>query len=238
MVIALTMPLALVACQRGERTQTTAAALPAAKIAVAGVPQSLPMGGAKSRMTFFVTSVGTGTGGNLGGLAGADVHCQEVAAKEYAGDHTWRAYLSTAPTPSQAAVNARDRIGVGPWYNANAELVAANLEQLHTMNRVTNETALTERGDPVSGTGDPPGEQDVLTGSRPDGTAFSLDADLTCRNWTSSSRGHAQVGHPDSRMGGNAAGTSWNSAHASHGCGPHELQPEGRAALYYCFAVD
>lgn len=202
-------------------------------------PQSLAMGGAKSRMTFFVTSVGSGRGGNLGGLAGADAHCQALAAKEGAGDHTWRAYLSTSPTASAPAVNARDRIGTGPWYDAEAELVAANVEQLHGSGRggVSRETALTEKGDPVTGAGGPSIQHDILTGSRPDGTAFPAGEGVTCGNWTMSGSGRAQVGHSDRQAGRGDPGTSWNSAHASRGCGPDALRPAG-TGLFYCFAID
>jgi hypothetical protein len=200
-------------------------------------PQSLAMGGAKSRMTFFVTSVGSGRGGNLGGLAGADAHCQALAMKEGAGDHTWRAYLSTSPNASKPAVNARDRIGTGPWYDAEAELVAANVEQLHGSGKgVSRETALTEKGDPVKGVGDPSVQHDILTGSRADGTAFPAGEGVTCGNWTMSGSGRAQVGHSDRQAGRGDPGTSWNSAHASRGCSPDALRPG--AGLFYCFAID
>jgi hypothetical protein len=233
-VVTLAMLPALVGC-RGERSQMSAVATRSTP----DVPQSLAMGAAKSRMTFFVTSVGPDRGGNLGGLAGADAYCQTLAMKEFAGDHTWHAYLSTTATLSQPAINARDRIGAGPWYNAEAELVAANLEQLHSkQNRVSKETSLTEKGDPVSDIGGETVEHDVLTGSRPDGTAFSAKDDLSCGNWTSSDQGRAQVGHADIQKGQDAVGASWNSAHASGGCSPGALSRNGRAALLYCFASD
>ena len=156
----------------------------------APVAQSREMGGAKSVMTFFVTSKGPGKGGDLGGLAGADAHCQALAQAEGAGDHTWRAYLSTSARDGQPAINARDRIGKGPWYNAEGLLIAANLDELHSdTNRINKETAVTERLDPVNGVGDDPNVHDILTGSRPDGTAYAGDGDLACRNWTSSSDG-------------------------------------------------
>jgi hypothetical protein len=202
------------------------------------VPPSLPMGGAKSVTRFFITSRGTGKGGDLGGLAGADAHCQSLAKAEGAGDHTWRAYLSTAATTSQPAVNARDRIGTGPWYNAGGELVAMNLEQLHNARSLLNkDSAVTERADSVNGVGDTPNRHDILTGSRPDGTAFSGNEDLTCRNWTSSGAGRVQVGHHD-RMGQGEGASSWNSAHASRGCSQDDLLSTGGAGLFYCFAVD
>ena len=196
------------------------------------------MGGAKSVTRFFITSRGRGKGGDLGGLTGADAHCQALAKAESAADHTWRAYLSTAATSTQAAVHARDRIGRGPWYNAAGELVAMNLAQLHTASSLLNkDTAVTERADSVNGVGETPNRHDILTGSRPDGTAFSGNEDLTCRNWTSGRAGRAQVGHHD-RAGQGEGATSWNSAHASRGCSQDDLLGTGGAGLFYCFAVD
>ena len=201
-------------------------------------PDSLAMGGAKSVTRFFITSRGTGRGGDLGGLAGADAHCQMLAEAEGSGDHTWRAYLSTSAAPGAPAVNARDRIGTGPWYNAEGELIAANLDQLHgDAARINKEFALTERLDPVNGVGDTPNRHDILTGSRPDGTAYPGGEDLTCSNWTASGDGSAQVGHHDRR--GLAEGVnSWNSVHASRGCSQSALEATGGAGLFYCFAVD
>ena len=205
---------------------------------VQGVPQTLVMGGKKSVTTFFVTSKGPGRGGDLGGLAGADAHCQALAKAEGSGDHTWRAYLSTTATPTAPAVNARDRIGTGPWYNAAGDLVTTNLAQLHgPQSPITKATAVTERLDSVNGVGDTPNTHDVLTGSTPNGTAFAGNDDLTCGNWTSSSSGRAQVGHHD-RMGQGAAASSWNSAHASRGCSQNDLRSTGGAGLFYCFAID
>jgi len=202
------------------------------------VAQSREMGGAKSVMTFFVTSRGLGKGGDLGGLAGADAHCQALAQAEGAGDHTWRAYLSTSARDGQPAVNARDRIGKGPWYNAEGLLIAATLDELHSdKNRINKETAVTERLDPVNGVGDDPNVHDVLTGSRPDGTAYAAGEDLACRNWTSSSDGGAQVGHHD-RRGLTEGVNSWNSVHASRGCGQSDLRATGGAGLFYCFGID
>ena len=202
------------------------------------VPESIPMGGAKSVTTFFVTSRGPGNGGDLGGLAGADAHCQALADAEGAGDHTWRAYLSTSATGTEPAVNARDRIGTGPWYNADGLLIAADVEQLHDEGgRIGKETALTERLDPVNGVGDTPNMHDILTGSRPDGTTFDAGDDLTCGNWTSSSEGRAQEGHHDRRGQGDGV-SSWNSAHESRGCSQENLESTGGAGLLYCFAVD
>ena len=202
------------------------------------VAQSREMGGAKSVMTFFVTSKGPGNGGDLGGLAGADAHCQALAQAEGAGDHTWRAYLSASATDGQPAINARDRIGKGPWYNAEGLLVAATLDELHSdKNRISKETAVTERLDPVNGVGDEPNVHDILTGSRPDGTAYAGDGDLTCRNWTSSGDGRAQVGHHD-RRGLTEGVNSWNSVHASRGCSQSDLRVTGGAGLFYCFGID
>ena len=202
------------------------------------VSQSLPMGGEKSVTRFFVTGRGPGNGSDLGGLAGADAHCQALATAEGSGDHTWRAYLSTTATATAPAVNARDRIGTGPWYNAAGMLVAENPEQLHSADSgINKETAVTERLDPVNGVGDTPNRHDILTGSQPDGTAFTGDDDLTCGNWSSSDAGRAQVGHHD-RMGRGEGANSWNSAHPSAGCSQQDLQSTGGAGLFYCFAVD
>jgi hypothetical protein len=196
------------------------------------------MGGAKSVMTFFVTSRGLGKGGDLGGLSGADAHCQALAQAEGAGDHTWRAYLSASGSAGQPAINARDRIGKGPWYNAEGLIVAANLEELHgDKSRINKDIAVTERLDPVNGVGDDPNVHDMLTGSRPDGTAYTGSEDLTCRNWTSGSEGRAQVGHHDRRGLGEGV-NSWNSVHASRGCGQSDLRVTGGAGLFYCFGID
>jgi len=200
-------------------------------------PESRPMGGKKSVTTFFVTSRGIGRGGDLGGLTGADAHCQALAAAEGSGDHTWRAYLSASAGAGQPAVNARDRIGRGPWYNAEGTLVASSVEELHRNNKFGKELAVSERLDPINGVGDTPNMHDILTGSRPDGSAFPPGDDLTCGNWRSSGAGRAQVGHHDRRGQGAAAG-SWNSAHASRGCGQRDLASTGGAGLFYCFAVD
>jgi hypothetical protein len=218
-------------CRRAENSQPQGAQKPAASAATPQqVPQSLAMGGAKSVMTFFVTSTGSGKGGDLGGLAGADARCAALAKAEGAGDHTWRAYLSTSAAAGQPAVNARDRIGKGPWYNAEGLLIAANLDELHSRaNRISKETAVTEKLDPVS-------VHDMLTGSLPDGTAYGEGDDLTCRNWTSSGEGRAQLGHHDRR--GPGGEDSWNSVHASRGCSQSDLRATGGAGLFYCFGID
>jgi len=188
------------------------------------------------RMSFFITSAGPGSGADLGGIAGADRHCRMLADAVGAGDREWRAYLSTIPTDGQPAVNARDRIGTGPWYNAKGVMVAENLEQLHGENNLTKETQLTEKGEMVNGRGDRPNMHDILTGSNLDGTAYQAEGYTNCGNWTSSGDGSAMVGHHD-RTGGGANPTSWNSAHPSRGCSQENLQGTGGNGLFYCFAV-
>jgi len=186
-------------------------------------------------MTFFVTSVGLGDGANLGGLEGADAHCQTLAEEAGAGDRTWRAYLSTE-APDARGVSARDRIGIGPWHNALGELVASDLDQLHVNPNIFKRTALDENGNSVKGRGDSPNEHDILTGTQADGTAyFPDDADHTCNNWTSNDEGSAQVGHHDRHGGGD---TSWNSTHGTRGCSQEGLISTGGAGLLYCFAAD
>ncbi|MBI3933994.1 MAG: lectin [Acidobacteria bacterium] len=190
-------------------------------------------------MTFFVTSVGVGNGAALGGLAGADAHCQKLATAAGSSNNTWRAYLSTQASGAQPAVNARDRIGSGPWHNAKGEMIAANVADLHgdiqrDRNNLHKQTALNEKGELVSGRGDTPNRHDILTGSQSDGRAYTDSADHTCRNWTSSSDGTAQLGHHDRIGGGN---TSWNSAHASRGCSQENLVGTGGAGLLFCFAA-
>lgn len=195
-------------------------------------------------MTFFVTSVGVGRGGDLGGLEGADRHCQSLATAAGAGNHVWHAYLSTqaAKLADTTAVNARDRIGSGPWQNAKGVVIARNVEELHApKNNINKQTALDEMGRPVNGRGDTPNKHDMLTGSRPDGTAFpgAPFADMTCGNWTQSGpEGAAMTGHHDS-LGPNDASwaTSWNSTHPTLGCSQDKIRPTGGDALFYCFAV-
>ncbi|HEY7680213.1 MAG TPA: lectin [Terriglobia bacterium] len=191
-------------------------------------------------MRFFITSVGVGNGANLGGLAGADAHCQKLAAAAGAGNRTWRAYLSTQASGGQAAVNARDRIGTGPWHNAKGEQIAANVADLHgdvqrDRNNLHKATALSEKGEVINGRGDQPNRHDILTGSDSLGKAFTDSADHTCKNWTSGTDGTAQLGHHDRQGGGN---TSWNSAHASRGCTQENLRSSGGDGLLYCFATD
>ena len=195
-------------------------------------------------MSFFVSSTGSGKGGDLGGLAGADAMCQNLAAAAGAGASTWRAYLSTPPTfptataPAVPAINARDRIGTGPWFNAKGALIARDVEHLHNGNAISKTTALDERGNPVKGRGDTPNEHDILTGSRADGTAFAPQTDTTCKSWTSSSDGSAVVGHHD-RTGPlpeNWA-KSWNFSHQSAGCSQEALVRTGGSGRLYCFAA-
>jgi len=204
----------------------------------ASAPSTGPMG-------FFVTSAGSGRGGDLGGLAGADAHCQKLATAAGAGARTWRAYLSvpgaspTASSPAVPAVNARDRIGPGPWHNAKGQLVASNPDDLHGANRLDKTTALDEMGRVINGVGDRPNEHDILTGSREDGTAFSPRGDTTCQAWTSSGEGSAVVGHSDRRglVVENWA-KSWNFAHPSAGCTQEALVRTGGAGRFYCFAAN
>ena len=193
-----------------------------------------------ANMTFFVTSAGPGKGADLGGLEGADRHCQTLAQAAGAGGKTWRAYLSTQGV---GAVNAKDRIGRGPWQNAKGVVIAKDVAELHNGNNLTKQTALTEKGEVVNGRGDSPNMHDILTGSQPDGTAFTVSDDRTCGNWTKSGAGSAIVGHHD-RMGlaTSAPAKSWNTSHPSRGpgggCAQDDLRSTGGAGLLYCFAVN
>ena len=195
-------------------------------------------------MTFFVTSVGPGKGGNLGGIEGADRHCQSLAQAAGAGGRTWHAYLSTQASKLDGPdfVNARDRIGKGPWQNANGVVIARNVDELHSAgNSLTKQTALDEKGQLVNGRTEKPSKHDILTGSRPDGTAFpgAFFPDMTCRNWTKDGAdGSAMTGHHD-RAGSNDSpwATSWNSSHPTLGCSQEKVRPTGGDGLFYCFAV-
>ena len=192
-------------------------------------------------MTFFITSAGPGDGGNLGGVAGADAHCQKLAQAVGAGARTWRAYLSAAAAAGQAPVNARDRIGSGPWHNAQGALIAWNVADLHgdvhrDRNSINKEFALNEKGQRVNGRGDQPNQHDILTGSDSHGRlVLGATPNTTCNNWTSNSTGSAMVGHHDRAGGGNS---SWNAAHGSRGCSQQELVATGGAGLFYCFAAN
>jgi hypothetical protein len=192
-------------------------------------------------MGFFITSVGKGDGANLGGLAGADAHCLTLARAAGAGERTWRAYLSAAAAQGQPAVNARDRIGNGPWYNAKGALIAANVADLHgdihrDRNSINKEFAFDEKGNPVKGRGDQPNQHDILTGSDSHGrVVIGSAANTTCGNWTSNAAGSAIVGHHDRSGGGNS---SWNAAHGSRSCSQQDLVATGGAGLFYCFAAN
>ena len=188
---------------------------------------------ARNSLSFFVTSEGPGNGGHLQGLAGADLHCQSLAEAVGAGDRPWRAYLSTS-FQGQPLVNAGDRIGTGPWFNAQGLLIARGVADLHTQNRLTKEMALDEKGAIVNGRGDDPNRHDILTGSLPDGTA-AIGAN--CSNWTSAGEDTTMLGHHD-REGGGEHGNSWNSAHESQGCSQEDFRSTGGDALFYCFAIE
>jgi hypothetical protein len=208
-----------------QRTRTIGAvALAACGLLGAGLALTQPPTGP---MSFFVTSTGSGNGGNLGGLAGADAICQNLAEEVDQGHLTWRAYLSTQGSD---AVNARDRIGRGPWFNANGAQIAENVESLHSMaHRMSAYTAVDENGNKIPGSGYSPNRHDILTGSQPDGTAYPAGEDMTCNNWTSSGQGKARVGHHDY--------AAWASSHDSRGCSQDALVSTGGDGLFYCFAV-
>ena len=200
----------------------------------------------KTNMTFFITSVGSGKGADLGGLAGADKHCQSLAQAAGADNRTWRAYLSTSASGGQPAVNARERIGKGPWQNSKGVVIAKDVDDLHSNNnKINKETALSEKGETINARGDKPNMHDILTGSQPDGRAFSGDKDMTCRNWTSSTEGTAMLGHHDRQgLRDDESSRSWNSSHpsrgtdASGGCSQEGLRSSGGNGLFYCFAAN
>lgn len=222
-----------------KRIPILIAAVVAAVVAAALMP-AFPAAAQQGQMTFFVTSNGLGKGGDLGGLEGADKHCQALAQTAGAGGKDWRAYLSTQ---GEGAVNARDRIGKGLWQNAKGVVIAKDVEELHGNNNISKQTALTEKGDVVTGSGDQPNRHDILTGSEPDGTAFTGSNDRTCGNWTKSGEGAAMVGHHD-RMGldEQPPSKSWNSSHPSRGpgggCAQADLRSTGGDGLFYCFAAN
>ena len=191
----------------------------------------------KNPMTFFITSAAPGNG-DLGGLAGADKICKNLATSVGAGNKNWRAYLSVSASGASPPVNARDRIGSGPWQNAKGVVVAHNLDELHGTNNLGKQTSLSEKGEVINGRGDTPNTHDMLTGSQADGTAFAPGKDTTCGNWTSSSEGSAFVGHHD-RIGINetAPQKSWGSSHATPGCTTDALKRVGGGGLFYCFAA-
>lgn len=193
--------------------------------------------GPANPMSFFVTSANPGKGADFGGLAGADAYCESLAATVGAKGRDWRAYLSTTATDGKPAVNARDRIGKGPWKNAKGEIVANNIDELHGVNRLSKQMSLTEKGDVVSGRGDPVNMHDILTGSTADGRASDAANDTTCGNWTKSGEGSALVGHHDrTGLDESAPAKSWNSSHATKACDMDALKATGGAGLMYCFA--
>lgn len=224
-------------------------------LVVGAVGAGVGLAQAPKKMSFFITSAGPGKGGDLGGLKGADAYCQKLAAEAGAKGGTWRAYLSAAAAPGQPAVDARDRIGKGPWFNAKGAPVATSVENLHSeTNNLNKQTALDEHGQPVKGRGDTPNEHDIITGSTAEGRlappvaqplpanapagtpAPVAPANLTCNNWTSSSGGQTTVGHHD-RQGGGQAPTSWNAAHRTRGCSQPDFVATGGAGLFYCFSA-
>ena len=219
-------------------------AIAAATVLAAGAVQAQHLPPQSPKMSFFVTSTGLGKGANLGGLEGADRHCQALAQNAGAGGKTWRAYLSTQAVDGATPVNARDRIGNGPWVNFKGKIVATSVDQLHSdRNKLGTETSLTERGTMVAGRGWTPNWHDVLTGSQADGRAFPPSEDRTCRNWTSSTKGAAMLGHIDRKgLRDDAESRSWNASHPSRGadggCSQDDLKGTGGAGLLYCFATN
>jgi gluconolactonase len=236
LVVSVILTSALIGC-------ATQRPVPAA-IATPATPPAPPVKLPSQPIGFFVTSQGLGKGADLGGIAGADAHCQKLATAVGAGNKTWHAYLSTQSANGQPAINARDRIGTGPWYNVRGVKIAKDVADLHgdsidaarLGNNLSRTTALTEKNESIKGAGDTPNQHDILTGSQTDGRTFADAADHTCQNYISSAaEGSAQVGHFDRTGGGN---TSWNSAHGSRGCGQENLVKTGGAGLFYCFAID
>ena len=221
------------------RTKLILLASAAAAFLGACAPMASTGQGAMSPMSFFVTSANPGRGADLGGLDGADAYCQRLATSANAGSKTWRAYLSATASGAAQAVDARDRIGRGPWQNAKGVVIAANVDELHGANKLDKQSALTEKGDMISGRGDPVNMHDVLTGSTADGRADTSAPDTTCGNWTKSGEGSAIVGHHD-RTGQDeqAPAKSWNASHSSRGCGMDALKATGGAGLLYCFAAN
>ena len=208
-----------------------------AALAVLAVFGAAPLAAQDANMSFFITSSGPGDGANLGGLPGADDYCQYLAYGVGAADVTWRAYLSTIAMGGEAAVNARDRIGDGPWYNYAGDMVARNIDDLHSDDaNLTKETILSEKGQMANGRGDQPNTHDILTGSNMDGLVNEDEGHDACDNWTSNDEGSTRVGHHD-RDGGGQNPNSWNSAHASAGCSRANLQRTGGNGLFYCFAI-
>lgn len=220
-----------------KRRHSMALAATAAAALLVGACSSSGPATPQGRMGFFLTSTNPGKGADFGGLAGADRFCQSLASAVGAGGRTWRAYLSTTAAPGAPAVNARDRVGTGPWYNVKGQLIASNVDELHGANKITKQTALTEKGEVVSGRGDTVTMHDILTGSSPDGRAVADAKDTTCGNWTKSGDGSAIVGHHDrSGLDESAPAKSWNSSHATQGCSLDALKKTGGGGLLFCFA--
>lgn len=218
------------------RLTASLSTLSAATLVLAALAPVATASAQSARMNFFITSEGPGDGANLGGLDGADLHCETLAYAQGAGGLGWRAYLSAIDEDGAPVVHARDRIGAGPWHNYAGARIAGDVEELHSdLANLTKESILTEKGEPVNGRGDSPNMHDILTGSNVDGTAFSADDYDNCENWTSNGGGSARVGHHD-RTGGGQNPTSWNSAHSSRGCSQQDLQGTGGNGLFYCFA--
>jgi len=215
----------------------TLAILVSAALAAACAPMSKAP---QNSMSFFVTSTNPGKGADLGGLTGADAYCQQLAASSNAGGKNWRAYLSAAPDASAPAVHARDRIGRGPWQNAKGVVVATSVDNLHSAdNQLTKANSITEKGEVISGRGDPVNMHDILTGSTADGRLDTSASDTTCGNWTKSGEGSAMVGHHDrTGLNDSAPAKSWNASHATRGCGMEALKSTGGAGLMYCFAAN
>jgi hypothetical protein len=201
----------------------------------------MPASAQQASMTFFVTSVGPGKGADLGGVDGADKQCASLAQAAGSSGKTWHAYLSTQAADGKPAINAKDRIGKGPWQNAKGVMIAKDVADLHGTSNINKQTALSEKGEVISGYGDQPNRHDILTGSQADGTAFADSSDHTCKNWTSSTDGSAMLGHSDITgppASTNPALKSWNAAHPSRGCSPDGLKSTGGDGLLYCFAVN
>jgi hypothetical protein len=223
------------------KRSVTISALAAASLAWLAAPAAQAQ---SADMTFFVTSNGPGKGADLGGLEGADAHCAKLAQAVGAGAKTWRAYLSTQAADGKPAVNARDRIGKGPWQNAKGTVIAKDVAELHgPANNLTKQTALSEKGEVINGRGDTPNRHDILTGTQPDGTAFAAGEDKTCKNWTSSTQGAAMLGHADRQgLRDDEPSKSWNSSHPSRGpeggCSQADLKSTGGDGLLYCFAAN
>jgi hypothetical protein len=211
-----------------------------AAVALTGLGLTAPAQAQQANMSFFVTSAGKGNGADLGGLAGADAHCQGLAKAAGATATNWHAYLSTTEPGGTAGVNARERVGKGPWVNAKGVTVAKSVDDLHSnANNITKQTALTEKGETVSGRGDAVNMHDVLTGSDPEGLFSTAGGDTTCGNWTKSADGSAIVGHHDrSGLKDTRHMNSWNSSHGTRGCGQDALKSTGGAGLLYCFAAN